>query len=451
MAMTDFSIIKKSLTSRMFSTIITALTVAIAVGLMLVLLSMRDAGRQAFARGSGTMHLLVTSDNSPLASVLNGVFYANPPSKALTWARYQQIKDDPRVAWAVPNAQGDTFLGWPVMATTPEFFSAFAPEKDRPWQFTQGHAFDKAFEVVLGAQAARATGLKVGEKIALAHGRSDKRADGRVKEHDDHDAPGSHGSDGGHVHDEFAFEVVGILAPTGSAHDRALFIDLNSTWILHAHDRRELEARNAGKDAESVARTTEGDLTDSDRKITGIYVRCVTREGSDASVVMPQFAAELRKDPSLIVASPATEVENLFKIVGNIDQILVALAAVVMLSSGIGILLALYNSMAQRRRQIAVLRVLGASAGRIFSLILTESAILGLLGAIAGTALAVLGARLVAATLKSRLGLDITPNLTPEWIVGLLGGTVVLATLAGLIPALMAYRTPVAENLRPLN
>ncbi len=447
MAMTDFSIIKRSLTSRLFSTIITALTVAIAVALMLVLLSMRDAGRQAFARGSGTMHLLVTSDSSPLVSVLNGVFYANPPSKALSWARFQQIKNDPRVAWAVPNAQGDTFLGWPVMATMPEFFSAFAPEKDRAWQFTQGRAFDKAFEVVLGAQAARATGLKVGEKIALAHGRSDKRADGRVKEH----GPNEHSHDGGHVHDEFAFEVVGILAPTGSAHDRALFIDLNSTWILHTHDRRESDARNAGKDAESVSRTTEADLSDRDRLITGIYVRCVTREGSDASVVMPQFAAELRKDPSLIVASPATEVENLFKIVGNIDQILVALAGVVMLSSGIGILLALYNSMAQRRRQIAVLRVLGASAGRIFSLILTESAILGLLGAIAGVALAALGARLVAAALKENLGLDITPNLTPEWIVGLLGATVVLATLAGLIPALMAYRTPVAENLRPLN
>ena len=126
------------------------------------------------------------------------------------------------------------------------------------------------------------------------------------------------------------------------------------------------------------------------------------------------------------------------------------MAGVVLLSSGIGILLALYNSMSERRRQIALLRVLGASAPRVFMLILTESAIIGLIGAVIGVGVAMLGARLVASAVRVNLGLYVEPTLTPEWIVGLVGGTLLLAMLAGLLPALIAYRTNIPRNLRPI-
>jgi putative ABC transport system permease protein len=113
-------------------------------------------------------------------------------------------------------------------------------------------------------------------------------------------------------------------------------------------------------------------------------------------------------------------------------------------------MLALYNSMEQRRRQIAVLRVLGCSRPRIFSLVLTESALLGILGAGLGLAVAHFGAIAVAAALRQRLGLVVEPVLGLDWAIGVVGATVVLAGLAGLIPAVMAYRTPVARNLRPI-
>ena len=121
-----------------------------------------------------------------------------------------------------------------------------------------------------------------------------------------------------------------------------------------------------------------------------------------------------------------------------------------MVSSGIAVMLALYNSMEQRRRQIAVLRVLGCSRPRIFGLVLTESAMLGLLGAIAGVALCVIGVRIVAMIMKERLGLVIETDLPLRWVLGLVLATVGLAALAGIIPAVMAYRTSVARNLKPL-
>jgi putative ABC transport system permease protein len=196
--------------------------------------------------------------------------------------------------------------------------------------------------------------------------------------------------------------------------------------------------------------TTEADLLDEDMKITGVYLRLVTRGGSDTPANLPQVFDSLRRDGSLTVAQPAQEIAGLFRIVSNIDKLFVGIAGVVMLSSGIAIMLALYNSMEQRRRQIAVLRVLGASQGRVFGLVVTESVLIGLLGAAAGVLLAFVGANIGAGVLRESLGLVITPSLPPVELVSVLVATVVLAAVAGMIPAAVAYRTSVARSLRPL-
>lgn len=421
MAITDFTIIRRSLVSRLFSSVTTAFTVAIAVGLLLVLLSMMDAGKQAFRRGSGDMHLLVSKESSSLVSVLNGIFYANPPAAPLTYAEVQRIVTDPRVALAIPTQQGDSYAGLPVMATAREFFTDFSPTPGQPWKFAQGRPLDKPFEVVLGSRAARVSGAKVGDTIHLTHGRAQAGQET-------------------HEHDEFSYTIVGILAPTGSAHDRAVFTDLTSTWTIHAHERRERE----NPDAE----TTPDDITDADKKVTGVYVRVASRPGSQASASLGPLAAELRSE-GFMVAEPAKEIDKLFTIVGNVNTIFIAMAGVVMVSSAVSIMVALYNSMEQRRRQIAVLRVLGASRGRVFGLILTESAVLGLLGAFAGVGLALVGGRLTAGILNARLGIVVTPVYPPEWVLLVIVVAVALAALAGIVPAVAAYRTSVARNLRP--
>jgi putative ABC transport system permease protein len=184
--------------------------------------------------------------------------------------------------------------------------------------------------------------------------------------------------------------------------------------------------------------------------ITGIYLRVITRAGQDASAALPMVFEMLRQDPTITAAAPTDQIRRLFAIVSNIDQIFVAMAAVVMISSGIAIMLALYNSMEQRRRQIAVLRVLGCSRARVFGLVVTESAILGVLGAAVGVGLALAGGFAVAAVLKERLGLVVEPTLPLEITLVVMLATVALASAAGIIPALMAYRTSVAKNLRPI-
>jgi putative ABC transport system permease protein len=428
MALRDSTIVLRSLRARLFSSVVTVLTVAVAVGLMLVLLSMRDAGRKAFERGSGNMHLLVSGDSSRLVAILNGVFYADAPARPLQWIQFRRIERMREVDFAVPLTQGDSFRGWPVTATTAEFFSRFStdPAFDSrtsggpAWTIAAGRLFERPFEVVVGAEAARETGLGVGDEVHM-----------------------SHGSNGAHEHDAFGYVVVGVLAPTGTAHDRALFTDLNSTWIIHAHERRQREDP-------TIETTSVDDLTDGDRLITGIYVRGVTRAGSSASAAVQTLAGRLSRDGSVTVASPTSEIRKLFRIVSNIDQILLAMAGAVMASSGIGIMLALYNSMEQRRRQIAVLRVLGCSAARVIRLVLMEAALLGLFGASAGLVVGGVGAAIAAGVLERRIGIVIEPSVEMITLSAVIVSTVVLAAVAGLVPAVVAYRTGVAKNLRPM-
>ncbi|MHC5002607.1 MAG: ABC transporter permease [Planctomycetota bacterium] len=425
--MNDFTIIRRSLFARFFSTVVTVLMVATAVGMLLVLLSLKDAGRRAFRQGSGNMHMLVSRDSNPLTAVLNGVFYARAPRAPIPWTEYERIAGDYPWEFAVPIQQGDSWRGFPVLATTPEFFTRFRPHEERAWSFAGGRGLEGEFEVVVGAAAAREGGLSVGSHLHLTHGVG---AEG----------DGDHG--GAHVHDEFEFTVVGILETTGGPHDRALFVDLDGAWLIHAHDKH---LREGGGHVDSVA-----DLTDADRLVTGMYLRLPTRAGSSLSGMQQQVFDELRRDPSVTVADPRQEVERLFTIVSNVDDILLAMAIVVMCSSGVAILLALYNSMEMRRRQIAVLRVLGCSRGRVFGLIMTESAVIAIVGAIVGAGLGLGGAIVAATVMKERLGLVVEPRLPVEAVATVLVGAVVLAVAAGVIPSIMAYRTAVVRNLRPL-
>ena len=448
MALTDLTVVTRSLTGRLFSTVVTALTVTVAVALLLVLLGLRDAGRQAFSRGPGNMHLLVTAEPSPLVSVLNSIYYASAPRNYIPWDTYQELADpqgpptrdtawkyDPGY-WVVPNIQGDSYRGRPVVATNTDFFTRFQPIPGQPWTLTDGRIFtNDALEIVVGADAAQRLGLRIGDVINLVHGGSFDT--GAV-------------ADGGHVHSEFDFTIVGILSPTGTPHDRALFTTLTASWILHAHDRRLAEANARGEPSSSVTITQAGDITDADRKVTAVYMHLGTREGSSTPPGLQQAFYQLRADRVLQVAQPRDQINTLFEIVGSIDQIFIAIAGVVMLSSGVAIMLALYNSMEQRRRQVAVLRVLGASKLRVFGLVITESAVIGIMGAAAGVIVALVGIHVVADIVRAEHGIVIEPNLPPVLILGVFVGSVALAAIAGLVPSIMAYRTSVVRNLRPV-
>lgn len=418
MSMSDWNIVTRSMRHRFFSSAVTVLSVAVACGLVTLLISMRNAGENSFKRGTGNVQMLISKEPGPLPSVLNSMFYAQAPGNPITWAQYLDLKDSYPFAWAIPTQLGDSYQDAPVMGTDQSFFTSFEPAAGYAWSLEQGEFFQEPFELVLGSDAASRLGLSLGDSISLEHG-----------------APRTQG---GHTHDQFEFGVVGILEPTGTAHDRAIFTLLESSWILHAHDRREAIFGH-GID------TTAEDLIDEDMKITAIYASLGARKAA-----LVQVLSALRRDPNWTVANPADTVGGLFSIVSNIDQVLLAMAIAVMLSSGVSILLALYNSMEQRRRQIAVLRVLGATRARVFGLVLTESAIIGLLGGVLGLGLALIGGTMVTSVLAQRVGVVVEPSLPIDGYLMIVLAATALSCLAGVIPAIVAYRTSVVRSLRPV-
>lgn len=417
----DSTIVLRSLRARPFATITTVLTVAVAVALLMVILSMRESGKNAFSKGTGNMDLLITKDESPLTSVLNNVYYAGVARAPIHWNQYTRIDRSYPFEYAIPLAYGDNYRGNPAVATIPEFFEYFQPVEGVPWSFAEGGVFTEHLDIVIGDAVARRTGLELGDILSVTHG----------------------SGEGAHVHKEFPFKVVGILNPTGSAHDRALFTSLESAWVLHAHDRR---LRDEGDD---ISITTPDDLIEADELITAIYARVMRRGVGGVSAGLPQIFDQLRKDSTVTVASPADEVRKLFIIVGGVDGILIGMALAVLASSGIAVMLALINSTEQRRRQIATLRVLGFSRGRIFRIVMTEASMLGLAGAVVGFLASLIAGTIVSQVMRDRLGLVIEPTLQPKITLAVIVGTVLLCAVAGLAPAANAYRISVLRSLRP--
>jgi putative ABC transport system permease protein len=421
MSVSDWTIIKRSLLSRKLSTILTVLLVALACAMLITLLSLRKSAGESVRRGIGNVQLLVSADVSPLSSVLNALFYVNLPARAFRITEAEQIAQDPRAAWAIPILHGDNYRGFKTFGTTRQFFDRVEPVRGTKWALTEGTFFNGTFEVVLGAETARLTQLRVGDSITVTHGAR---------------------PDPSQEHRDWPLKVAGILEPTGTAHDRAVFWPLEASWVIHAADWRKADG-----DSE---RPTPENLRASEKLVTGILIRARSRDDSDAPPSLNELGAVLRQRPGLLVASPDIEVRKLLELVGGIERVLLAMAVLVLVGGALTILLVMQQALELRRRQVAVIRVLGASQSRVFGLLLTESAVIGVLGAIVGCGLAILGLRLASSGLAMNVGLYIDAPIDQRATVIVAAGTVVLCSLAGLVPAVMAYRTAVLEHLRPL-
>lgn len=448
--MTDLSIILKSLRARSFSTVITVLLLAVPAAILLVLLATRAGARSAFERGAGNMHLVVSGNTSPVAAVLENIFYAGMPQSVVAFEKWSAFQRDPRVAFAIPVLQGDNVGGFPTVATTRQMFVApeaaapadpppadsrrrrepappFLPDGVSPFTLAQGEFFrtgaaapDGTFDVVLGAAAARGLGKTVGDRLVLSH-----------------NAPTGDGP--AHTHDEHPFTVVGVLRPTGTPHDRAVFITLESTWIVHADEVRAVTARRAGTEH---VEPTPANLTPAEKPVTALYVRGRT------PVAVSDIAATAT-EMSLGAAKVGSAVSRLFKIAAGLDPILLGLVIVVAVSGAASITMAMVNSMDQRRRQTAVFRVLGASRPRVFAMVLTESAFIGVAGGLLGAALAQGAMALISRVLLEAAAIAVPVWLDPVDVILVFCASVLLACGAGLMPAALAYRTPVVRSLRP--
>ena len=445
-----FTIAWKSLKQRRLASSLTTLNIALGVMLMVLVLVMFGAVDAAFTQRSIAYDLIVGPKGADLQLVLSAVYRMQPPIENLPYLYLEQLRKDRRVVSAVPLAFGDVTQegSFPIVGTTPEFF-----END----FTPGRAFkirgkriNGLLDTIIGYEVARQNNWDIGSTFTIVHG----------------------GADSGHVHDE-QFVVVAVLAPTGTANDRTVFLNIEGFYAIAGHSKpvKEIEKRLrdfyaadperlaiAMEQVESVKKMEAEDAAgahddahhhhhetpDAMKEVTAILVK--TRP--DTPFDSMSLSMELKTGYQAMAVNPIVPIRRLIDgMLGNIKKAFVALISVIILVSGVGIFVSIYNSMSDRRREIGIMRALGAGRMHVFGIILAESILLcvvgGLVGWLAGHGLAVIS----APTLTERTGLLINPwSVDPREAI-LFPVLVGLAALVGFLPALTAYRTNVADAL----
>lgn len=404
--MNVFKLARANMRQRWLATILTMMLVAIGVALVHAILTIKSEVQAGFNRGvAGKIHVIVGPKGSPMQLVLNSLFHVSKPVGNLNYSYYEkEIKNHGKVKLAIPIAVGDNYMGFHIVGTVPELLTELELANAERFAFAKGRAFNKQWEAVLGSEVARVTGLKVGDHFHAEHGMTE-----------------SHFEE--NIHKEGHYDVVGVLEPTGTPHDRALYCDLDSVYDLHENLKNTSEAK---------------------KPISAILVVC----HSDNWI--GPFAYEINNGKDAMAALPSSEIRDLMKIVGNVDQVLVAISWLVLFAAGVSILVSIYNSMNDRRREIAIVRALGAPAAVVFQIIVIEAATICLIGGLAGLLVSHGSIYFGRGIVQAATGVPIGAGTLGLQDLGLLGGAVAIGICSSLIPAVSAYKTDIATNIRPI-
>ncbi|MCS5491872.1 ABC transporter permease [Algoriphagus limi] len=406
----------KYLTHKPLTTGLNVLLLALGLAIITVLLLVQDQFEKKMTQDAAGIDLVVGAKGSPLQLILSSVYHVDFPTGNIPMDEAMRLSRNRLVKQTIPLALGDNYQGYRIVGTNHDYLNLYDAA------FSYGNAWNEPFEVVLGATVAEKSGMKLGETFS-----------------------GSHGiSQGSHDHDKHAFKVVGILEPKGNVLDRLVLTSIESVWYTHDEEGEE-ESEVSDEDHEEhfhheVAKSGFPQ-TDEDREVTSLLIQY---RSPMAAVQLPRM---INSNTSMQAASPSFEISRLFELLGIGVKILEGLAYVLIVISGLGIFIALYNSLKERRYDLAVLRAIGASRFDLLILILLEGISLTFLGSILGILLGH-GFLLVLASQNETgvgAGLEAWIFLPAElWIVIY---ALFIGLLASLIPAWSAYRTSIADQL----
>ncbi len=394
-------ILYRSLRQHALSTLVTAASIALACGLLLTVWMVKVQTQQAFVETTTAFDAVLGARGSKLQLVLNAIFNLEASPGNVSNADYQAIKHHPAVKTAIPIAVGDNYFGWRIVGTIPELFTGVEYAKGKPYAVEPGgRLFDpEKHEAVVGAFVAQRLALKVGDTFKPYHGLTFNPNE----QHPD------------------VYTIVGILAPTNTPADRVLWIPIEGVQTMTGHDPA--AATDVSAVLIQLRAPTAGMMLD---------IR-YNRQGNRLTLAYPV----------------GTIIADLFNKIGWLDQVLALVAYLVALVAGASVLASIYASMDARKRDIAILRSLGARRRTVFGAIIAEAAVIGVLGGVAGLAVYAALFSGVAGVIRAQTGvvLDVA-HWHPVLVLCPLG-MIALGALGGVVPALKAYRTPVAENLTP--
>ncbi len=416
--MSIFTLVWNYLKARPLNTAINILLLSLGIAVITILLLFNKQLEQKITENARGIDLVVGAKGSPLQLILCNIFHVDFPTGNIKLNEAERFAKHRLVKNAIPLALGDSYQSYRIIGTSQKYAALYKAE------IQQGNWWKKNLEVVIGANVAMLTQLKIGDKFASAHGLAD----------------------GGHTHNEHQYIVVGILKPTNSVLDNLILTNVESVWEMHEeHGEEEEEHAEHQHAADSnfipsplVPSVAKGD---SLKEITSMLIQYRSPMGA---IQLPRL---VNSQSSLQAASPAFETARLFSILGVGVDILMGFAYVLIVISGLSIFIALYNSLKERRYDLAIMRSMGASRTKLFVSILLEGGVLTVLGSLIGLLMGhgvlVLLSGMVEETQKAGVnGFIFYPE---EWII--LGGSLLLGLICAVIPAIQAYRTDISKVL----
>lgn len=416
--MSIFTLVWNYLKARPLNTAINILLLSLGIAVITILLLFNKQLEQKITENARGIDLVVGAKGSPLQLILCNIFHVDFPTGNIKLNEAERFAKHRLVKNAIPLALGDSYQSYRIIGTSQKYAALYKAE------IQQGNWWKKNLEVTIGANVAMLTQLKIGDKFASAHGLAD----------------------GGHTHNEHQYIVVGILKPTNSVLDNLILTNVESVWEMHEeHGEEEEEHAEHEHAADSnfipsplVPTVAKGD---SLKEITSMLIQYRSPMGA---IQLPRL---VNSQSSLQAASPAFETARLFSILGVGVDILMGFAYVLIVISGLSIFIALYNSLKERRYDLAIMRSMGASRTKLFVSILLEGGVLTVLGSLIGLLMGhgvlVLLSGMVEETQKAGInGFIFYPE---EWII--LGGSLLLGLICAVIPAIQAYRTDISKVL----
>jgi putative ABC transport system permease protein len=415
----------KSLLNRRASVILTLLTIAISVMLLLSIERIRVDAKSSFSNTISGTDLIVGARTGDIQLLLSSVFRIGHANNSLSWQSYEYIKNQRGVKWTIPLSLGDSHKGQAVLGTTPHYFTHYRFAKKQHLSFQQGHAFTAVDEVVLGHEVASQFNYALGDRIVLSHGM---------------------GNTSFHHHKDNPFTVVGILDPTGTPVDKTLHIALAAIELIHqsavghlAHDE---ESHNDEHEHEHE-HEQHNSLIGEPKQITAFLM------GFDSPMYTLQVRRNINqyKHEALLAIMPTVTLKALWNMLGIVENVLLLFSAVVVLVSLLGMLTTLLANLNQRRRELAILRSVGAKPWHLFTLISIESLLTTLLGCISGTLLFYLLMFISADYLQIHAGISINITMISYYELSLIAIIMTAGFIVGLIPATRAYFYSLSDGM----
>ena len=413
-----FNLFRKSLWNRRGTAILTIFSISISVTLLIGVENIRKGVRTSFSSAVSGTDIIVGARGGSLQLLLYSIFRIGNSPNNISWESYNELRNNKRVKWTIPISLGDSHRGFRVVGTNLDYFKYFRYGSKKKLEFLKGKPFSKVFDTVIGSEIAIKFNYKLNEKIIIAHGTGKKSFLN---------------------HDDKPFKIVGILKPTGTPVDQSLHVILEGITAMHV----DWESGAPPMEGESISAEEVLKLDLTPEEITSFLIGLKSK----IHVFDLQRKINTYKEEPLSAIMPGVALQELWNILRTAETGLRVITWFVLFAGLLGMVTSLLSGLNERRREMAILRSVGAGPGTISFLLILEATVLTLAGIIFGLFILYLALFVSQPILEAYFGLFIPINLPSNRDIITLGGILLTAMLMGIIPALRAYYQSLADGM----